>query len=74
MRKRDSKAEQKLKEVRSFLNMAQNFADLQQLRPKNISRILGVGKDTIHRVKSQLKTSKTNCRNNSKRVSIVRNQ
>jgi len=58
MRKRDLKLQQKLSSVKAYLELSEELPEFRSLKPRHISRLLGVDPSLVHRLKSNMKAEK----------------
>jgi len=58
MRKRDLKLQQKLSSVNAYLEFSEDVPEFRSLKPRHISRLLGVDPSLVHRLKSKMKAEK----------------
>ena len=57
-RKRDLKLQQKLSSVKAYLEISEELPEFRSLKPRHISRLLGVDTSLVHRLKSKMKAEK----------------
>jgi hypothetical protein len=58
MRKRDLKRQHKLSSVKVYLEFSEELPEFRSLKPRHISRLLGVDTSLVHRLKSKMKAEK----------------
>ena len=58
MRKRDLKLQQKLSSVKAYLELSEELPEFRSLKPRHISRLLGIDTILVHRLKSKMKAEK----------------
>jgi len=57
-RKRELKLQQKLSSVKAYLEISEELPEFRSLKPRHISRLLGVDTSLVHRLKSKMKADK----------------
>ena len=57
-RKRDLKIQQKISSVKDYLEISEELPEFRSLKPRHISRLLGVETSLVHRMKSKMKADK----------------